>query len=292
MEQKTTTNDLASLHAVLLEMISDIDALCRRHGLRYSLYCGTLLGAVREGDFIPWDDDADLMMPVPDYRRFFRLAQKELGEKYVIQDLENTPEHPWMWTRVFRKNTCYLRRDWESLQVHHGIALDIYPMTGAADTAAGFRLQNTVLDLSKALRHIDYWRRTGYPEKKSQRVIGKALSVIPGPVRRALSLFLERLAVCPPERKKRCGTLDGAPFAPKFLSEDWQEYGTHELAGRSFSVPVRYDKLLTVMYGDYMTPPPLSQRGGHGDHYGGALIDTERDYTYYLQKGGAADGSR
>ena len=282
MEPRRTETDLSGLHGVLLEALTDIDELCRRHGLAYSLYCGTLLGAVREKDFIAWDDDADLMMPVRDYRRFFRIARRELGDRYEIQDLANTPAHPWLWMRVFRRNTTYLRRDWADLRVHHGIALDIYPMIGAAKTRRGLRLQTAALDLAKALRHIDYWRVTGYPEDRKQRRIGKLLAVIPGPVRRGLSRAVLRCAALPPSPDRKVCTLDGAPFEPKFDGADWQEYTTFTLAGRPFAGPARYDRLLRIMYGDYMTPPKESARKGHGADWGGAVIDTDRDYTEYL----------
>ena len=276
--------DNTEIHEILLETIRDIGELCQRHGLRYDLYCGTLLGAVRDRDLIPWDDDADLTMPIGDYRKFYRLAQKELNDRYIIQDLGNTPAHPWLWMRVFRRNTCYLRKTWKSLDVHHGVAVDIYPMIGAAESETGYQLQHAVLNAAKALRHIDYWNAVGYPKNRLQRKTGMALARIPGPVRRSLSLLLLRLAAFPPENKTRCCTLDGADFVPKYDTEDWREEVKLSLAGCEFRAPARYDKLLRIMYGDYETPPPIEKRVGHGADFGGVIIDTKKDYTWYLLK--------
>jgi len=72
---------------VLLEMLKDIDALCRKHDLPYFLNGGSALGAVRHKGFIPWDDDADISMMIDDYRRFQSFAH-ELGEQYVIHCFE------------------------------------------------------------------------------------------------------------------------------------------------------------------------------------------------------------
>ena len=58
---------LEELHDALLEILVEIDKVCREHGLRYTLAAGTLLGAIRHKGFIPWDDDADIYMPRPDY---------------------------------------------------------------------------------------------------------------------------------------------------------------------------------------------------------------------------------
>ena len=201
LNENETRSSVAAVQKVLLEMLVDIDRICRTHGLHYTLYCGTLLGAVRSGEMIPWDDDADLMMPIEDYRVFARLAPKELGERYELQHLGNTPAHPWLWIRVFR---------------------------------------------------------------------------------RGLSLLLARLASPSPQRKKRCCTLDGAPFVPKYDSADWIDTIELPLCGRLFLAPARYDKLLRTMYGDYLTPPPEGDRHGHGDAYGGVIIDVEQDFRAYL----------
>ena len=282
MKQTTPPADLKELHATLLDLIEDVDALCRRHNLRYSIYCGTLLGAVRERDFIPWDDDADLTMPIKDYRRFIKIAQQELSDKYVIQDLENTPQHPWLYMRVYRKGTTYMRDDRAALQICHGIAVDIFPMIGIANTKIGFRLQRAVLDLVSALHRVEFWKTIGYPKSKGARYVGKLFSALPRRLRHVLSLGLFRLACFSPQSKKKCCSIDSAPLAPKFDSADWNDYTTVDLAGKSFVAPVAYDKLLRAMYGDYMTPPPLAARtAAHTGVWGGVTFDPRRDYTLY-----------
>lgn len=275
-------DDLREIHEILLEMISDISVLCEKHNIRFSLYCGTLLGAIREHSFIPWDDDADLTMPIDDYLRFFSIAQQELCDKYVVQSLCNTPAHPWMWMRVFRRNTCYLRHAWRELPVHHGIALDIYPMIGVAESQAGFMLQKAVLNAAKALRHIEYWEIIGFPMDPAQRRIAKAITFLPGRVRRTMSRFLFHLGAFPPEKKTRCCTLDGAEFVPKYSTDDWKAMTKAPIDGRWFPAPVEFDHLLRIMYGNYLQPPPEADRVGHGEPYGGVTVDTKKDYNWYL----------
>ncbi|KAF0226419.1 MAG: LICD family protein [Erysipelotrichaceae bacterium] len=72
---------------VLLEMLKDIDKVCREHDIPYFLNGGSALGAVRHKGFIPWDDDADISMMIKDYRRFQAIAH-HLGDKYVIHCFE------------------------------------------------------------------------------------------------------------------------------------------------------------------------------------------------------------
>lgn len=277
--EHSTDYGLKELHAVLLESLKDIDSLCKRHNLRYSIYCGTLLGAVRHGGFIPWDDDADLAMPIKDYRRFCRIAPKELREKYVIQNYGNTIQHPWHWTRVCRKGTTFLYKGLSKLKVCHSVAVDIYPLIGAANTLRGYHCQNAVLNIASALQCVDFWRVDGYPRKEY-----KLIAAIPGFLRRIVSLTLMRIVSFDPERKKRCATLDAAPFAPIFKSFLWNKYTTLNIAGHPFVAPAAYDKILRRIYGDYMTPPPNPERMGHRENSGGLIIDLKNDYTCYLSQ--------
>jgi len=284
-ENAKTDDTLKEVHEVLFDMMSDIDKFCKRHNLRYWIFCGTLLGAVREHNFIPWDDDADITLPVEDYRKFCRLAQQELSDKYVIQTPGNTPQHPWLWTRVYRKGTTFLRWDRANQKICHGIALDVYPMIGVAKTRRGFMLQRAILTLSSALHRVEFWRAQGYPPNKWTRLSGKLLMLVPEPLRRALSVGLLRLASLSPKRTRRCCTIDLSPLLPKFKSRYLNFHTTLELAGKKFAAPKNYHIMLIHMYGPYyMTPPPETARNGHRARLGGVVIDAKRDYTEYLKE--------
>ena len=67
---------LKEMQQVYLELLKEFDLLCQQHGLRYDLAGGSLLGAVRHGGFIPWDDDIDVCMPRPDYQRLLELKSQ------------------------------------------------------------------------------------------------------------------------------------------------------------------------------------------------------------------------
>ena len=79
-EQKTENqNDLRKLQLVELDILKEFLRICKKHHLRYYALGGTLLGAVRHEGFIPWDDDIDVGMPRPDFRRFEKIVEKELA---------------------------------------------------------------------------------------------------------------------------------------------------------------------------------------------------------------------
>lgn len=84
---------VADVHTVLLQMLKDIDVICKKHNIPYFLNGGSALGAVRHGGFIPWDDDADIAMMYDDYRKFMKVLKEEISEDYVIHCFEENKKY-------------------------------------------------------------------------------------------------------------------------------------------------------------------------------------------------------
>lgn len=121
--------DLRRLQGVLLEMLIEMDRICRKNGIRYSLIGGTLLGAVRHGGFIPWDDDIDVGMLRSEYDRFRKACETDLdADKYFFQDHTTDPHYRWGYGRIRRKNSEFVRVGQEHMKMKTGIFLDIFPL--------------------------------------------------------------------------------------------------------------------------------------------------------------------
>ena len=69
----------------MLELLTEVDRICKRHHIQYWLSSGTLIGAARHGGFIPWDDDLDIEMLLPDYERLMRVLPDELPPTMALQ---------------------------------------------------------------------------------------------------------------------------------------------------------------------------------------------------------------
>lgn len=108
-----------------LEILLDVDAFCRKHGIEYFLVFGTLLGAVRHGGFIPWDDDVDIGMTRDHYNRFIDLMQRE-QDKYRILSIETSPDYPFTFARVSDPST---HLDLRGVREVHGLGIfvDVFP---------------------------------------------------------------------------------------------------------------------------------------------------------------------
>ena len=87
--------------AAELSVLSEIDKVCRKHDIKYFADWGTLLGTVRHGGFIPWDDDLDICMMRKDYQKFLAIAKAELPEEFDIYNFKTKEDH---WLFFFKTN--------------------------------------------------------------------------------------------------------------------------------------------------------------------------------------------
>ena len=101
---------MSDVHKVLLQMLKDIDVICRKHKIPYWLNGGSALGAYRHKGFIPWNDDADIAMMYEDYLRFIKALQEDLPDGYYFQCFETHKEYNVLIPAMkIRKKGTYLK---------------------------------------------------------------------------------------------------------------------------------------------------------------------------------------
>lgn len=121
---------LREIQLATLDILKEVVKVCDRHGLTYYLSGGTLLGAVRHGGFIPWDDDLDIELPWKDYKKFLRYAEKELPADLFVQTFYKDPGYPNIFMMVRKNGTCAMPTAAKDLPIHWGVEVDIFPIIG------------------------------------------------------------------------------------------------------------------------------------------------------------------
>lgn len=119
------------MHDNLLHTLLAIDSVCREHGLRYYIIAGTMLGAVRHKGFIPWDDDADVALPRPDYEQLLAHANEWLPEPYELVSGEQDKMYPYPFARIQDASTTYVLR--RRFKFAGGLPVDVFPLDGMTE---------------------------------------------------------------------------------------------------------------------------------------------------------------
>lgn len=262
------------LHAVQqceLEILKEIDLICRKHKIRYFAIGGTALGAVRHHGFIPWDDDIDIAMPRKDYERFLSIAPKELPALYFIQNFHTEKNSPFYFTKIRKRHTKFVEYYLKNVSIHHGVFVDIFPFDHVPSHPSIKKIHFFIcyalyqLYLAKSLSTACSTRFERKSNWKSR-------------IRRILHLIL-----LPVPKNILFHSLDYAVrFFNKYASEEIAHIVRKRLKVRLDSLyprfyqqfedikiplPAKYDEYLSNQFGDYMTLPPVEKRYGHLPYY-------------------------
>lgn len=269
---------LRKLQLFELDILKDIDRVCRENHIRYCLYAGTCLGAVRHKGFIPWDDDIDIAMLIPDYKKFLAIAQDALGADYFVQTHSTDPNYQFAFAKV-RKNHTTMMAPWhKDSDTHHGIWVDINPLIYVS-SHMDFRFKKFLITYTNMLCLNGQMYQGEKSWKKQQK------KVIPYMLLLSTRLFRkkQRAALADWIRERLYAVKKG-----KYISGVWGTITTYApseaylgepimlpFEGSAFPVPPDYDLALSGWYGDYMTPPPVEKQiSKHGELF----IDYEHSW--------------
>ncbi len=122
-----TPEILGGIHAVLFEIIEEMQRVCRIIDVNFFAIGGTAIGVHFWQNILPWDDDVDFGMLRADYDRFVREAPALLGEEFELQEFSTEPNTPFYWAKVRKRNTLFLEQGVEWCDMCHGFFVDLFP---------------------------------------------------------------------------------------------------------------------------------------------------------------------
>lgn len=237
-----------------LSILKEIDKVCRQLGTPYWIDGGTLLGAVRHGGFIPWDDDIDIAMDARDLKRFVREAQALLPDHLFLQTPRTDPQAKEPIIKVRDLNSLYIERG-DNFQDDYvkGIYVDIFPFTGYPDVPKKW-IRTLTRSISKSYSILHHVHRYSLRSVAEFCWFGVKLGVC-------------RVAwrvLCMTGKKTRCSDIPilngrGISFAKQAV---WP-LGRVTFEGSEFPAPHDPDAYLTDLYGDYMQIPPVERQESH-----------------------------
>ena len=259
MEKKYLS--LEEYHAVLFDMLKQVDSICHAERLRYFLSGGTLLGAIRHKGFIPWDDDIDLMMPRPDYEIFLKRAEKRLPKRYILAFPDRTKDYSQPWIRIFDTRVAV---DDSGMQrtLTRSLFVDIFPIDGLPSNRTLSNLCFTRVRawdiLLKCAR-----RKALYPDERLKwlKKPMMALTRVRPLPKYAVSLN-KSARRCSFERAHYAGVLATTHYGSRERMPVEVFRGSVQVPfeGGFFPAPIGYDTYLSRLYGDYMQLPPEDKR--------------------------------
>lgn len=258
-------DELRKLQLIEVEMLKEINRICKKHNLRCFLHYGTLLGAIRHNGFIPWDDDMDLAMPRADYDKFIKIAKEELRPEYFLHCIDTDNRYFPAFIRVRRNDTICIPNVYEYADFcHNGVWVDIYPLNFADSNTSvkekiKFKILNRFLRPLAAMRVLGLGGKTAL-KSRIACVASKAFSV------KQITNILNWLSGSCKEEKAKYYVGFGNMNDMKKYYYPLEYFGDgviHDFEGVPCLVPVDSDSLLRQIYGDYMQLPPEEQRVGH-----------------------------
>lgn len=255
---------LSSIQNILLAYLLEVDRICKKHNIKYFLGGGTLLGAIRHHGFIPWDDDADIMMLREDYDKFCKIAADEMPSTMTFQTNESDKNCFYEFAK-FRLNDTVFATSFakEHRHMHNGLAFDIFCHDKTANSKIGQKIHLGLTLFTRALVFNKWNKRKVENGSKIQSAVTEFCKNV-FPIR--FSLWLEKKTLKFFKSKKNAKYLyDGMGrniYNGSFPIEYLDEVVYVDFEGYKLPVPKEYDKYLTFLYGDYMELAPLSTRLG------------------------------
>ena len=270
--------EMKKVWKVQMDLLRKLLEVCEKHHLRIWADGGTLLGAVREHGYIPWDDDIDMAMLREDYDKLVEIAPKEFEPPYFFQcayyDNDYYIGHAQL--RMNDTSAVILEQAISGYRFHMGIFIDIFPYDAIPDNPSEFKklAEQRTRILQRMHKIASRWDPI-HPFSSLNRLFRNR--ILPSLLLK-LETALRRYKV---EENKNVSCISFVIDPEHFLrNKHWyDETVLLPFEDIEIPVPIGYDHILSKQYGDYMTP--IKAGTYHGSYW---FLSAEKSYSVFLKE--------
>lgn len=258
--QELELNELQDIQLVLMR---ELDAICKKHNIKYSIMYGSLIGAVRHKGFIPWDDDIDIVVMRKDYEKLIKVLEEEKREDRFVQNMYTDKHFEFGVTRYCMKKTYCFSPERKNLKSKKYIYIDIFPLDNLPNDEALAEKQKQ--KVYKIKRVIYYKMNYKYPHRT---IFGHLKTLLFAaftkliPLKHLMKKLKKAETKYADEETERLISFEGIYKYEKetVRRSDFENIKLYDYGEDKFYGPDNPDYVLTNLYGDYMTPTPLEKR--------------------------------
>ncbi len=253
-----------------LRMLKELVRICDEHGFTYYLSAGTLLGAVRHGGFIPWDDDIDVRMPREDYEKLLRVLPDELSPEYRLGHFYyGQLEHVYV-LRLYDRRVKIERINATKTKVTPAW-ISVLPLDGMPEGKIRQWIRKKHLLWRRMWLMISVFDEIVTVKKKRRKLERVIISLVQKTgIQKKVSWRknwqkLDRaMKKYPAEGAKLLiNTMSTYKYKDIMPREIYGSGKMYRFEDAEFRGPEKADEFLTKLYGDYMELPPVEKRNHH-----------------------------
>ena len=259
--------DLKEIQRIEYDILCVFADICEKHGLRYGLCGGTLLGAIRHTGFIPWDDDVDVEMPRSDYMKFIQIAEQEFPEYLKVSTPYNDSNTFHSYGKIYDLRTKLIEfPEGKKVPVH--VYIDIFPVDGMPlepqkHEKHRIRTRRRML-LLYGFKVAKY--KTNEEMKIFAKLFWKIIAILENVIpKKWLIKYVDGLALKYDfdESAYNSVLVAGYGFRETMPHIIFDYNNKVRFVDREFCTFCKTDYYLTNIYGNYMELPPIDQRKCH-----------------------------
>lgn len=250
-------NFLRQVQLAEYDILKEFDKVAKKHGIKYFLGQGTLLGAAKYKKFIPWDDDIDLLIPYGELLKMIKIFPDEANKKFLLTNCFIERHFPVAWSKIRNKNTLSRPVQYKDLPINWGICIDLFPIYSVSNISFIRKVEYILYKLANKMLFAEM---TKYED--GHGILVRVLEKVPIWLRH---LYFRTVRGILSLHKDNTDCVLVSCKGAKIVKRDviFGKEQQLEFEDGVFPAVANYDEYLTINYGNWREDLPPEQQKGH-----------------------------